>query len=72
LRENYNIFCPILVYPFASKDELLLRFLPTVKHTKEDIDYTIDALVAVRVNLKAGKYATDKSDFFGEADLPKD
>ena len=72
LRENYNIFCPILVYPFARKDELLLRFLPTVKHTKEDIDYTVDALIAVRENLKAGKYATDKSDFFGEMDLPKD
>jgi glycine C-acetyltransferase len=69
LRENYNIFCPILVYPFVRKDELLLRFLPTVMHTIEDIDYTVDALVAVRKNLTEGKYATDRPDFFGESDF---
>jgi len=66
LRENYNIFCPILVYPFVLKGQLLLRFLATVRHTKEDIDYTVKALVAVRKNLTDLKYNTDKSDFFGE------
>jgi glycine C-acetyltransferase len=66
LRENYNIFCPILVYPFVLKGQLLLRFLPTVLHTKEDIDFTVNALVAVRKNLTESKYNTDKSDFFGE------
>lgn len=66
LRENYNIFCPILVYPFVLKGQLLLRFLPTVLHTKEDIDFTVKALVAVRKNLTELKYNTDKSDFFGE------
>jgi glycine C-acetyltransferase len=66
LRENYNIFCPILVYPFVLKDQLLLRFLPTVLHTKEDIDFTVEALVNVRKNLQDGKYNADKSDFFGE------
>jgi glycine C-acetyltransferase len=71
LRENYNIFCPILVYPFVRKDELQLRFVPTVMHTKEDIDYTIKALVAVRDNLAAGRYTTDRSDFFGEAEPDK-
>jgi glycine C-acetyltransferase len=72
LRENYNIFCPILVYPFVRKDELLLRFLPTVNHTKEDIDYTVDALKTVRDSLAKGKYATDRSDFFGEAEPLKE
>lgn len=66
LRENYNIFCPILVYPFVLKGQLLLRFLPTVLHTKEDIDYTVKALIDVRKNLQDAKYNTDKSDFFGE------
>lgn len=66
LRENYNIFCPILVHPFVAKGLLLLRFLPTVLHTKEDIDFTVKALADVRTNLKEGKYNTDKSDFFGE------
>lgn len=66
LRENYNIFCPILVYPFVLKGQLLLRFLPTVLHTREDIDFTVKALLDVRKNLGEGKYNTDKSDFFGE------
>ncbi|MCK9311578.1 MAG: pyridoxal phosphate-dependent aminotransferase family protein [Bacteroidales bacterium] len=66
LRENYNIFCPILVYPFVLKGQLLLRFLPTVLHTKEDIDFTVQALLDVRTNLMESKYNTDRSDFFGE------
>ena len=66
LRENYNIFCPILVYPFVLKRQLLLRFLPTVQHTREDIDFTVQALIHVRRNLLESKYNTDKSDFFGE------
>jgi glycine C-acetyltransferase len=68
LRENYNIFCPILVYPFVLKEQLLLRFLPTVLHTKDDIDFTVQALIAVRKNLSEGKYNADKSDFFGETE----
>jgi len=48
------------------KGQLLLRFLPTVLHTKDDFDYTVKALVAVRKNLTDLKYNTDKSDFFGE------
>lgn len=66
LRENYNIFCPILVYPFVLKGQLLLRFLPTIHHTKDDIDFTVKALINVRKNLTDAKYNTDKSDFFGE------
>jgi glycine C-acetyltransferase len=66
LRENYNIFCPILVHPFVLKGQLLLRFLPTVLHSKEDIDFTVKALIDVRKNLTESKYNTDKSDFFGE------
>ena len=66
LRENYNIFCPILVYPYVVKGQLLLRFLPTTRHTKEDIDFTVKALVNVRDTLTQGKYNTDRSDFFGE------
>jgi glycine C-acetyltransferase len=65
LRENYNVFCPILVYPFVSKDNLLLRFLPTILHSKEDIDYTVKVLIEVRNNLVGGKYDVT-ADFFSE------
>ena len=60
LRENYNIFCSIVVYPVIPKGQLLLRLIPTAIHTIEDVEYTIQAFSAVRKNLEAGKYATSK------------
>ncbi|MDD2256207.1 MAG: pyridoxal phosphate-dependent aminotransferase family protein [Bacteroidales bacterium] len=65
LRENYNVFCPVLVYPFVMKDKLMLRFLPTILHSLEDIDYTVTAMCAVRQNLEDGKY-NDKSDYMSD------
>ncbi len=60
LRENYNIFCSIVVYPVIPKGQLLLRLIPTAIHTIEDVEYTIQAFSAVRKNLEAGKYANSK------------
>jgi len=60
LRENYNIFCSIVVYPVIPKGQLLLRLIPTAIHSLEDVEYTIQAFSAVRKNLEAGKYATSK------------
>ena len=37
LRENYNIFCSIVVYPVIPKGQLLLRLIPTSMHTLEDV-----------------------------------
>jgi glycine C-acetyltransferase len=60
LRENYNIFCSIVVYPVIPKGQLLLRLIPTAGHTIEDVDYTIKAFAEVRRKLEAGKYAGSK------------
>jgi len=60
LRENYNIFCSIVVYPVIPKGQLLLRLIPTAGHTLEDVDYTIKAFSEVRKKLEAGKYAATK------------
>jgi glycine C-acetyltransferase len=57
LRENYNIFCSIVVYPVIPKGQLLLRLIPTAGHTLEDVEYTIKAFSEVRKKLEAGKYA---------------
>jgi len=56
LRENYNIFCSIVVYPVIPKGQLMLRIIPTASHTMEDVEYTIKAFSEVRANLEAGKY----------------
>jgi len=59
LRENYNIFCSIVVYPVVPKDVIMLRIIPTASHTFEDVEYTINAFKAIKQNLKAGKYSKD-------------
>ncbi|MFA9389856.1 MAG: aminotransferase class I/II-fold pyridoxal phosphate-dependent enzyme [Prolixibacteraceae bacterium] len=58
LRENYNVFCSIVIYPVIPKGELLLRLIPTSMHTLEDVDYTIKAFTEVRKKLDEGKYST--------------
>lgn len=60
LRENYNIFCSIVVYPVIPKDQIMLRIIPTAVHTIEDVDYTIKAFREVQEKLKDGKYKSDK------------
>ena len=59
LRENYNLFCSIVVYPVIPKGQLLLRLIPTASHSLEDVEYTIKCFTAVRDNLEAGKYDVD-------------
>lgn len=56
LRENFSVFCSIVVYPVIPKGELLLRLIPTAMHTVEDADYTIKAFTEIRKNLEEGKY----------------
>ncbi len=57
LRENYNIFCSIVVYPVIPKGMLLLRLIPTASHTEEDIRLTIEAFKGISEKLKSGHYA---------------
>ncbi len=56
LRENYNLFCSIVVYPVIPKGQLLLRLIPTSMHTLEDVDYTIKAFKNVSEKLAKGEY----------------
>jgi glycine C-acetyltransferase len=60
LRENYGIFCSMVVYPVIPKGQILLRIIPTADHTLEDVKETIAAFAAVREKLLAGKYDKDK------------
>jgi len=56
LRENYGIFCSIVVYPVIPKGMILLRLIPTATHTKEDIDETLEAFSKIRKKLEDGVY----------------
>jgi glycine C-acetyltransferase len=56
LRENFGIFCSIVVYPVIPKGMILLRLIPTATHTMEDIKITLDAFEAIRARLENGTY----------------
>ncbi len=57
LRENYGVFCSIVVYPVIPKGELLLRLIPTATHTLEDVELTINTFKIVRKRLEDGLYS---------------
>ena len=59
LRENYGIFCSIIVYPVVPKEVILLRIIPTSVHSIEDVDYTIKCFKEVKEKLEAGKYKAE-------------
>ena len=59
LRENYNIFCSIVIYPVVPKGTIMLRLIPTSLHTLEDVDYTIKAFSAILKKLNAGAYHSE-------------
>ena len=60
LRENYNIFCSIVIYPVIPKGIILLRLIPTAVHTLEDVEYTINTFSEIKRKLDTGKYSSGK------------
>ena len=56
LRENFGIFCSVVVYPVIPKGEIILRLIPTAMHSLEDVTETIEAFKHVRDKLESGAY----------------
>ena len=56
LRENFGVFCSIVVYPVIPKGMILLRLIPTSSHTMEDIEITLNAFSGIRERLENGTY----------------
>ncbi|MDX1683669.1 MAG: aminotransferase class I/II-fold pyridoxal phosphate-dependent enzyme [Saprospiraceae bacterium] len=56
LRENYRIFCSIVVYPVVAKGVILLRLIPTAVHTPKDIEETIEAFKEISEKLRTSAY----------------
>jgi len=56
LRENYNIFCSIVVYPVIPKGQIIYRLIPTAAHSMDDIELTLKAFTETKAKLDAGAY----------------
>ena len=56
MRETYNLFCSVVVYPVIPRGEIILRIIPTAVHTLEDVEYTLDCFEKCHAKLKNGDY----------------
>ncbi|MDR6566811.1 MULTISPECIES: aminotransferase class I/II-fold pyridoxal phosphate-dependent enzyme [Chitinophaga] len=56
LRENYNIFCSIVVYPVIPKGQIIYRLIPTAAHSDEDIELTLKAFSETKAKLDEKVY----------------
>lgn len=56
LRENFNIFCSVVIYPVVPKDVIMFRIIPTASHTLEDVQETLEAFSRLKEKLDSGFY----------------
>jgi len=67
LRENYNIFCSIVVYPVIPKGHIIYSLIPTAVHTDEDIQLTLKAFEETKKKLDQGAYKSEAIPQMAEA-----
>jgi glycine C-acetyltransferase len=63
LRENYNIFCSVVIYPVVPKDVVMLRLIPTAGHTLEDVNYTVKTFRELKRKIDNDEYPHEMADF---------
>jgi glycine C-acetyltransferase len=63
LRENYNIFCSVVIYPVVPKDVVMLRLIPTAVHSLEDVAYTVKAFGEIKRKIDNDEYPHEVADF---------
>jgi len=63
LRENYGIFCSVVIYPVVPKDVVMLRLIPTASHSLEDVEYTVNAFKEIKRKLDNNLYPNEVADF---------
>lgn len=60
LRENYGIFCSVVIYPVVPKDVIMFRIIPTAVHTMADVEETLIAFSALKEKLDNGFYKKEE------------
>jgi glycine C-acetyltransferase len=60
LRENFNIFCSVVIYPVVPKDVIMFRIIPTAAHTMEDVERTLTAFSVLKEKLDTGFYRNEE------------
>jgi glycine C-acetyltransferase len=60
LRENFNIFCSVVIYPVVPKDVIMFRIIPTAVHSLDDVQYTLETFSNLKSKLDAGYYRKEE------------
>ena len=60
LRETFNIFCSVVIYPVVPKDVIMFRIIPTAAHSMEDVAYTLETFSKLKSKLDAGEYRKEE------------
>jgi glycine C-acetyltransferase len=63
LREHYNLFCSVVVYPVVPRDVVMLRLIPTADHSLEDVEYTVNAFREIKRKVDFDEYPHEYADF---------
>lgn len=63
LRENYNIFCSVVIYPVVPRDVVMLRIIPTAAHSLEDVEYTVNTFREIKRKIDNDEYPHVMADF---------
>ena len=59
MRDNYHIFCSVVIYPVVPKGVIMFRLIPTAMHELEQVQYTLDAFSQLQEKLQNGAYKCD-------------
>lgn len=63
LRENYGVFCSVVVYPVVPRDVVMLRIIPTAAHSLEDVDYTVKTFKEIKKKVDSNFYPDKMAEF---------
>ncbi len=56
LREEYKIFCSVVIYPVIPPGMVIFRIIPTAAHSMEDVEYTLSAFRDIKERLDRGEF----------------
>ena len=56
LREEYRIFCSVVIYPVIPPGMVIFRIIPTADHTMADVERTLAAFRDIKERLDRGEF----------------
>ena len=69
LRENYKIFCSIVIYPVVPKGVVMFRLIPTAAHNLEHVEKTINAFKELKTKLDNGYFERPVEEFIAKYNI---